>query len=123
MIWNHRDFSIPWVRALQDIIEPIFKKKDMPADPRQLKWMEVINSSGKFSPVERNATFKIFQQGAEDEIVTAIMCLSAITQLSAEKRDQIESKIRNLLKTHPDLQGIQVYKLPYITDICWCTKK
>lgn len=123
MIWNHRDWSVPWVRAMQDVVDPFVNQKDMPADPRELKWMESLNSSGKFTSVERVTSFKTFLEGDIDKIVSVIICISAISQSSEEKRAMVESKIRDILTNHTDLQGTQVYKLPYITDICWCTKK
>ena len=123
MIWNHRDWSVPWVRAIQDIVDPFVRQKDMPADPRELRWMESIDNSGKFTTVERNANFRIYLEGDIDKIVSVIMCISAITQSSEDKKAMVESNIRDILTNHPDLKGTQVYKLPYITDICWCTKK
>ena len=123
MIWNHRDWSVPWVSAMQDIVDPFVRQKDMPADPRELKWVESLDNSGKFTSVERDTSLKTFVEGDTDRIVSVIMCISAISQSSEEKRAMVESKIRDILTNHPDLQGTQVYKLPYITDICWCTKK
>ncbi|CAH3189626.1 unnamed protein product [Porites evermanni] len=123
MIWNHRDFSVPWVRAMQDIIDPFVKQKDMPADPRELKWMESLNNSGKFTSVERNTAFRTYLEGDMDSVLSVVMCISAISQSSKEKRVEVEAKIRDILTNHPDLKGTKVYKLPYITDICWCTKK
>ena len=123
MIWNHRDSSVPWVRAMQDIIDPFVKQKDMPTDPRELKWMESLNNSGKFTSVERNTVFRTYLEGDMDAILSVVMCISAISQSSKEKRVEVEAKIRDILTNHPDLKGTKVYKLPYITDICWCTKK
>ena len=123
MIWNHRDFSVPWVRAMQDIVNPFVRQKDMPPDPRELKWMESLNSSGKVTSVERDISCRTYLEGDIDKIVSVIMCISAISQSSKEKRTIVESKIRDILINHPDLKGTQIYKLPYITDICWCTKK
>ena len=123
MIWNHRDHSVPWVRALQDIVDPFVKQKDMPPGPRELKWMETLNKSGKFTPVERNTEFRTYVEGDVETIVAAIMCVSAITQSSIEERRSAEAKVRDIITNHPDLQGKIVYKLPYITDICWCAKK
>ncbi|KAJ7372663.1 hypothetical protein OS493_017935 [Desmophyllum pertusum] len=123
MIWNHRDHSVPWVRAMQDIVDPFVKQKDMPPDPRELTWKESLDNSGKFTSVERDTSFQTYLEGDIDNIVSVIMCISAISQSSKEKRAMVESKIRDILTNHPDLRGTQVYKLPYITDICWCTKK
>ena len=123
MIWNHRDSSVPWVRAMQDIIDPFVRQKDMPTDPRELKWMESLNNSGKFTSVERNTVFRTYLEGDMDAILSVVMCISAISQSSKEKRVEVEAKIRDILTNHPDLKGTKVYKLPYITDICWCTKK
>jgi len=123
MIWNHRDWSVPWVRAMQDVVDPFVRQKDMPADPRELKWMESLDNSGKFTPVERNASLRTYLDGDIDKIVSVIMCISAISQSSEEKRVKVEAKIRDILTNHPDLQGTKEYRLPYVTDICWCTKK
>lgn len=122
MIWNHRDFSVPWVRAMQDIVDPFVRQKDMPGDPRELKWMESLNSSGKFTSVERDTSCRTYVEGDIDRIMSVIMCISAISQSSEEKRAMVKSEISDILLNHPDLKGTQVYKLPYITDICWCTK-
>ena len=123
MIWNHEDFSFSWVRALQDIVDPFVRQKDMPDDPRELKWMEILDKSGKFTPVERNTEFRTYLEGDIDKIVAVIMCFSAISQSSEEERRSTEAKVRDILTNHPDLQGTKVYKMPYITDICWCAKK
>ncbi|XP_068688039.1 uncharacterized methyltransferase Mb3374-like [Montipora foliosa] len=123
MIWNHRDHSVPWVRALQHIVDPFVKQKDMPPGPRELRWMETLNKSGKFTPVERNTEFRTYVEGDMEKIVAAIMCVSAITQSSIDERRSVEAKVRDIITNHPDLQGTKVYKLPYITDICWCAKK
>lgn len=108
---------------MQDIIDPFVKQKDMPADPRELKWMESLNNSGKFTSVERNTAFRTYLEGDMDSVLSVVMCISAISQSSKEKRVQVEAKIRDILTNHPDLKGTKVYKVPYITDICWCTKK
>ncbi|XP_068674417.1 uncharacterized methyltransferase Mb3374-like [Montipora foliosa] len=123
MIWNHEDFSFSWVRALQDIVDPFVKQKDMPGDPRELQWMEILDKSGKFTPVERNTEFRTYLEGDIDKIVAVMMCFSAIYQSSEEDRRSTEAKVRDILTNHPDLQGTKVYKMPYVTDICWCAKK
>lgn len=123
MIWNHRDWSVPWVRAMQDIVDPFVKQKDMPPDPRQLIWRESLDSSGKFTSVERNTEFRTYLEGDMDKIVSAIMCISAISQSGKKEKTAVEAGIRDILTNHPDLQGTEGYRLPYITDICWCTKK
>ena len=123
MVWNQRDWSVPWVRAMQDVVDPFVMQKDMPADPRELMWKESLDSSGKFTSVERNTEFITYLEGDMDRIVSVIMCISSISQSSEKEKAAVEAKIRDILTNHPDLEGMQVYKLPYMTDICWCTKK
>ena len=121
MIWNPRDFSVSWVQEIQDIINPLFKRENIP-DHRDNEWKQKIHNSRKFGEVQSDCTFRLYLKGGADVIVGAYMGLSAIAAASEEEKQKVESKIRHILATDESLRNNETYSLPYVTDISWCAK-
>ena len=122
LIWNQRDISVPWVKSVQDVINPFYAREKTPLHWDN-KWKEEIDCSGKFAAVEGNTGFRLFMEGGLDDMLSVVMCLSSIIKSSKEEQTAVESQIRDILTNHPDLKGKQTYRLPYVTDIYWCRTK
>ncbi|XP_001628882.2 uncharacterized methyltransferase-like C25B8.10 [Nematostella vectensis] len=123
VIWNSRDFSVPWVCEIQAVIDPYFKSANTPNNLDN-KWKRLLESSSLFGTLHGSDDhLHNSQEGTEDDIVCAIMCMSAISQCSERERKNIEARIRRILNDNPELKGLTHYKLPYITPLYWCEKQ
>jgi len=111
LIWNLRDTSVAWVKALADIVT-----EQAGEHPRYYsgEWRKAL-SYHKFSPINEKH-FRYVHSGApEDVIVNRVRSISFINGLPAEQQAPIFERIRQLVATHPDLAGRETVELPYDT--------
>lgn len=122
MIWNSRNYGeVDWVAKLQAIIEPYCQRDNTPNNLDNT-WKAPINDSKLFTPLEGNEDLRLYHEGSADDMLDTVMCISSITKSTDEEKKDVEGHVRDILANHPDLKGKEIYHLPYIIPIYWCTK-
>lgn len=104
VVWNIRDTSVSWVRAMNEIV---------PLPASQL-WCEANPEpqfEGPFSGVER-WEFAYSQPSTQEQLVGLISTLSPV-QVS-DRTSEILDGVRQLTVTHEDLAGRDVFDIPYV---------
>lgn len=111
LIWNVRDQSTPWVRAITDLIEPY--RGDTPSH-RSLRWLAAFDDApGWTEPA--CTSFPYVHRTTPQAAVDRVTSISFIAALPSAERDRVGDAVRALL---PPGEGID---FPYRTDL-WVTR-
>jgi SAM-dependent methyltransferase len=116
LIWNSRDESVDWVARLTEMIDP--HRGDTPHF-RTGGWRRPFERTPLFGPLHRWRTAHTHQMEAET-VVDRVASISFIAALDDVRRDEVCDRVRELIRTHPDLRGRSLIPLPYRTDVYWC---
>ena len=116
LVWNHRDESVPWVRALTDIIDRY--GWNVPRT-RQVRWRRVFERGGVgFAPLRRRS-FRFVQRLDRSTIVDRFLSVSCIALLPPSEQRRVARKIREVIARDPATRGRARIDLPYRTDVYW----
>ena len=111
LVWNVRDESVPWVRAITQIIEPF--EGDAPRFHKG-DWARVFPAPG-FS-VLREARFPHVHRGPPEQvIVERVLSVSFIASLPEADRVDVADRLRRLIADEPSLAGATEIAFPYET--------
>jgi ubiquinone/menaquinone biosynthesis C-methylase UbiE len=118
LIWNVKDESVPWVRALGDILRPHQAKV-----PQETTggWREAFSAS-RFGPLEE-ARFAHAQRLDAEGLVERYASASYVATLPDAERAEVLRRIGTLARTHPDLAGREDFELPYVTELHWSARR
>lgn len=105
LLWNIRDTSTPWSRALDEIIDAASESELESEEPRV---------GPPFLPVERR-DFAWVNPMTHDEVVAMVASRSYVITLPEAEREAQLARVRELLETHPDTAGRATVDLPYVT--------
>ena len=129
LLWNQRDESAPWVRALGEILEPL---EGSAPRFRTGRWREAFHAGegpgpdaprpGGFGPLAE-ARFATEQVGPPEAIVERIASISFVAALPEARRAGVLEEVRRLLARHPATAGLARILLPYVTRAFWCERR
>ncbi len=112
LVWNVRDMSVGWVRAIDDILTP--HEGDAPRYYSG-RWRDVFPAEG-FGPLEE-ASFPHGHTGpAEQVVVDRQLSVSFIAALPPDEQRQVADAVRALIAATPELAGKAEVTFPYVTS-------
>ena len=118
LVWNARDASVPWVAALNRIVDA---HED--AAPRFASgaWRRAFPHDG-FGPLHEQ-TFRHAHTGSpEDVIINRVRSTSVIAALPAGEEAKVVAQLRALIAGEPSLAGKDEVTVPYTTSAFWAKK-
>jgi len=118
LIWNVRDESVGWVAALTKLIAPF--EGDTPRYRTQ-EWRSVFPAEG-FSQLHEERFLNEHVGPSEQVIIDRILSVSFIAALGGEERSIVESQLRQMIDSTPELAGRASIKFPYETVTFSCAK-
>jgi SAM-dependent methyltransferase len=118
LLWNIRDESVEWVRALGEILQPY--QRSVP-DESTGEWRRAFSATDLFGTLHQRR-FPHSQPLDAEGLVTRYASASYLAILPEDRRDAVLRRIGHLAETHPDLAGRDRFDLPYITELYWCAK-
>jgi SAM-dependent methyltransferase len=118
LIWNVKDESVDWVRLLAEIIEPYRGSAPRVASGA---WKEAFERTELFTPIER-ARFAFVHATDMDTVVARVTSISFIAALDSVVREQVVAQVRELVATHPETRGREVFPHRYRTGVYWCER-
>jgi SAM-dependent methyltransferase len=118
LIWNVRDESVAWVKALTGIITPY--EGDTPRFHTG-QWQAVFPAPG-FGRLEETRFPHEHRGPAETVIIARTMSVSFIAALPDETRARVEADVRNLIAKTPELAGQAEVTFPYETRAYVCRR-
>lgn len=119
LIWNIRNESVDWVARLTGIIDA--HRAGTPHYSTG-EWRRPFERSRLFGPLHRWVTTHTHEMEPE-ALVDRIASISFIAALDDERLADVRARVRNLIRTHPDLRGRRRIALPYRTDVYWCERR
>lgn len=118
LIWNVRDESVDWIKALTAIITPY--EGDTPRYANG-KWRSVFPADG-FSPLQEDR-FPHRHTGSPDETIIDRVCsTSFIAALPADEMEKVIMQLRVLIAATPALADRDTIDVPYSTVAYWTEK-
>jgi SAM-dependent methyltransferase len=111
LIWNVRDETVPWVAALSAITDAI--ETDAPRY-KTGAWRRLFPAEG-FRAVDERHVRHAHVGSPEQVIVQRTLSVSFIAALPADRRAAVESRVRALIETTPELAGRAEIAFPYET--------
>jgi len=119
LVWNVRDESVDWIKALTAIITPY--EGDTPRYASGA-WRSVFPADG-FSPLQEE-NFPHSHVGSPDETIIDRVCsTSFIAALPADEMAKIVTQLRALIAATPELAGKNTISVPYSTAAYWTEKE
>lgn len=118
LIWNVKDESVDWVRLLAEIIEPYRGTAPKVASG---SWKKAFERTELFTPIER-ARFAFVHETDVATVVARVTSISFIAALDSRVRERIVEQVRELVATHPETRGREVFPLRYRTGVYWCDR-
>jgi SAM-dependent methyltransferase len=118
LIWNVKDESVDWVRLLSEIIEAYRGSAPRVASGA---WKEAFERTELFTPIER-ARFAFVHETDVGTVVARVTSISFIAALDSRVRERIVQQVRELVATHPETRGRDVFPLRYRTGVYWCER-
>ncbi len=112
LVWNVRDESEPWVRALTDLIEPY--RGDTPSH-RSMRWLDAFDGTNRWDHPRRVA-FPYRHVTTREGVVDRVLSISFIAALPQEERDRVADGVRALLPLSDEVV------FPYRTDV-WLSRR
>lgn len=118
LVWNVRDESVDWVKAITDIITPY--EGDA---PRFYKgdWRKPF--SGRTFSAPELAVFAYQHVGSVQEVILdRFLSVSFIAALPSHEKTKVAGQLRVLIASHPALRGQDNIVFPYRTQAYCCTR-
>ncbi|MCV0370646.1 class I SAM-dependent methyltransferase [Filomicrobium sp.] len=118
LVWNIRDDNVAWVVNLMQIIAPY-----QGATPQYATghWRKLFPAKG-FGPLQEKQ-FPHSHAGAPDDVIVArTLSTSFVAALPAFERKKIETRVRELIATTPELANSETVTFPYKTFAYYCLK-
>lgn len=118
LIWNVKDESVDWVRLLAEIIEPY---RGTAPNVASGSWKEAFERTELFTPIQRER-FAFVHETDVNTVVARVTSISFIAALDSRVRERIVEQVRELVATHPETRGREVFPLRYRTGVYWCDR-
>ncbi|KAK3611285.1 hypothetical protein CHS0354_004933 [Potamilus streckersoni] len=118
MIWNHKDWSVPWVEKIEDILNEYYK-----GVPRALNydWKTVVENFKGFAFNDHKILPGVHFQGPSDAIIAHYSSLSVIASLDPTSKAAVLDKIRSIIQ-EADLAFDNI-NIPMKSEMYCCHKE
>ncbi|HET8684247.1 MAG TPA: class I SAM-dependent methyltransferase [Micromonosporaceae bacterium] len=105
-VWNIRDKAEPWVAALSEIIYGQGRCEHQ-------GW-RAPDLGPAFGPVRR-AVFRHATTHTAESLMALVRSRSYYLTAPAQRREELQTRVRELTAAHPHLRGRESFPLPYLT--------
>jgi SAM-dependent methyltransferase len=119
LLWNVKDETVPWVRALGDILRPYQSR--VPQETTG-EWRRAFEGGRLFGPLQERRIPHAQRLDAAG-LVERYASASYVAVLPKEERRGVLRRIGELAETHPDLRGREAFDLPYVTELYVCERR
>jgi ubiquinone/menaquinone biosynthesis C-methylase UbiE len=122
LVWNVRDESVDWVRRFTEITIRHSGGTPYRRDYTFDRWQREFASSRLFTPLAARR-FRFDQDADVDLVVERAASISFVASMAPAEREACLAEVREMLETHPELQGRTSFPFPYETDVYWCHRQ
>ena len=118
LVWNHRDESVPWVRAATAVLDA--RAGDAPTY-RSGAWRAAFDRTSAFSPLEE-ITFDTAQEVDAAGLDDRFGSVSYVAAMPESERATLLAEIRRLA-TDAHGPGATLFRIPYRTSLYVCNTR
>lgn len=112
LVWNQRDISVDWVKALADFIAPF--EADTPRF-HSGQWQNIFENQNLFQFQSLNK-FSQLQSGTVEQVVSKrLLSTSFIAAMPKEQQLQMKHAFEDIVKNYTGLSATDLIDFPYIT--------
>lgn len=118
MVWNARDHSEAWIREWTAVVDRLaLAEGDRPYHRHQdTDWVAVVAAAGGFEPVVHTVHDNP-RTITPDGLVERARSMSYVGALPPDRQAVVLDAVRELVATHPDLQGRDSIDFPHHTHL------
>ncbi|WP_347453227.1 class I SAM-dependent methyltransferase [Acinetobacter thermotolerans] len=114
LVWNQRDITVDWVKALADFILPM--EGDTPRY-HSGKWREVFQEQYLFKPVAET-TLQHFHSGTVEQVVSKRLLSTSFIAAQPEKEQQLlKQQFEQIVEKYTGKQPQDHIDFPYVTYV------
>lgn len=118
LVFNRRDESVPWVRAMGEAI------RRLSGDAPQVAagdWREALGLSALFGPWQA-LSFRHVQRLTPDGVLDRAASVSYVAAAEPARRAAVLEEVRAALAADPATAGAAEVELPYDTEVLWAER-
>ena len=115
LMWNVRDESVPWVKAMGDLVAGLQETIPRHQDDA---WRPVVDETPWFAYLD-TTSFHHGQVLSPDGVLDRLASMSVVAAETPEVRAALMAAVADLLRTDPDTAGRDKIVLPYTTELHW----
>jgi len=118
LVFNRRDESVPWVRAMGEAI------RRLSGDAPQVAagaWREALGLSALFGPWQTLA-FRHVQRLTPDGVLDRAASVSYVAAAEPARRAAVLEEVRAAVAADPATAGAAEVELPYDTEVLWAER-
>lgn len=118
LVWNARDRTESWVDAVWTIMDRVEKRAPW---RNHENWRDsALAGGGMVDFGEMHAgEFRHLQPITREGVVQRVASVSHVAVLPAAEREAVLDEVRQVLATHPGVQGRETLEIPYRVDCYW----
>jgi len=120
LIWNVRDETPAWSRALTALFDEL--SGDEAPRYKHGRWRQAFDSTEAFTPLEQRS-FAHAHVVDREGFLDRVLSVSYVASASEAVRAEIVERVTALLDRDPDLVGRERLEMPYVTDVFVCEKR
>jgi SAM-dependent methyltransferase len=118
LVWNVRDESVDWVRAVTDLVHE--RSGGRPYhDHREFSWSDVVARAGGFGPLQE-MRFPNPVPSSPRLVVDRVRSTSFVAAMDRPAMDSLLAEVADLIATHPDTAGRDHFEYPHDTAVYSC---
>ena len=115
LIWNVRDETVPWVKAMGDLVASLQEHIPRHQDDA---WRPAVDETPWFAFVE-TTTHRHGQRLSPDGVLDRLASMSVVAAATPEVRGALMGAVAEILRTDPETAGQDEIVLPYTTEVHW----
>ncbi len=119
LVWNRRDESVPWVRAVGDLIRTLAAGEPQVRDNA---WRQVLDRCALFGPWQ-SVTVPHAQSLTRDGVLDRVASVSYVAAADPAAQAGVLAGVLAALDDDPATAGLEAVELPYETEVMWAARQ
>ena len=115
LIWNVRDETVPWVKAMGDLVASL--QENIPRHQDDA-WRPAVDETPWFT-YTGTTTFRHGQVLSPDGVLDRLASMSVVAAETPDVRDALMEAVADIVRTDPETAGRDEIVLPYTTELHW----
>jgi ubiquinone/menaquinone biosynthesis C-methylase UbiE len=117
LIWNTRDTSVTWVRAIKELMDEVAGDSPRYGDAYGGGWQKAVDEHAGFSDLQ-HATFRYDHQTSREATIARVASTSYVSALADGERASVLARVDGIIESLGE-----AFVEPYVADLHWCRRR